>query len=73
MLDYDKALREREYDNKRKSITGRELKTISPADLEPNEILQRIRKENYNKDKFQYSPMYQNLIEQYYKLLDGKK
>ena len=74
MLDFDKALREREYDKKRKSVTGKELKVTSPADLEPNELQERIRKENYNKDKFRYTPMYQNLIEQYYKLLeDGKK
>jgi hypothetical protein len=73
MLDFDKAMREREYDKKRKSVTGKELKVTSPADLEPNQIQDRIRKENYNKDKFRYTPMYQNLIEQYYKLLEGGK
>ena len=73
MLDYDKSVREREYDNTRKSKTGVEKQVVSPAELSDDQVRARIRKENFNKDKFQYTPTYQNLIEEYYRLLDGKK
>lgn len=73
MLDFDKAMREREYDNKRKAITGVDRPRVSPAELPPDQLRERIRKENYSKDKYQYAPLYQNLIEEYYKLLDEKR
>ncbi len=73
MLDFDKAMREREYDNKRKATTATERPRVSPAELPPDQLRERIRKENYSKDKYQYAPLYQNLIEEYYKLLDERR
>lgn len=73
MLEYDKAMRQREFDNKRKSKTGQDIERKSPAELEAAELLERIRRENYKKDKYEYAPMYQKLIDEYYKLLNEQK
>jgi hypothetical protein len=72
MLDFDKSMRERELDEKRKSTTARERKNASPAELSEEQLRQRVRREYFNKDKYQYTPTYQELIDQYYKLLDSK-
>ncbi|MCS6905997.1 MAG: DUF4175 family protein [Bacteroidia bacterium] len=72
MLDFDKSMREREWDEKRRSTTARERKVASPAELTEEQLKQRVRKEYFNKDKYQYTPTYQELIDQYYKLLDNK-
>jgi hypothetical protein len=72
MLDFDKAMREREYENKRRSNTGKDVVRNSPAELSAEEMQRKIRKESYNKARYRYTPAYQNLIDQYYKLLDEK-
>jgi hypothetical protein len=73
MLDYDKALREQEYDNKRQSRTGIDQQRRSPADLSDEELRQRIRREQFSREKYLYTPGYQQLIDRYYQLLDQAK
>ena len=70
MLDFDKAMRQREYDNKRKGKTARDLDKTPPAELTREELEKRIREEQISRSKFQYSPSYRKLIDDYYRLLD---
>ncbi|MCS7086048.1 MAG: hypothetical protein NZ534_08240, partial [Bacteroidia bacterium] len=49
MLDFDKAMREREYENKRRSNTGKDILRDSPPELSQEEMQKKIRKESYSK------------------------
>lgn len=69
LLDFDKSVREREFDDKRESNTGKEDYQRSTKDLELDKIKQRIRTEIFNSTKFQYTPEYKDLIDQYFKLI----
>jgi len=70
MLDFDKAMREQEFDETRESTTGDELDKVPPADLKPDQLQQIIRKEQYNKSKYPYTPAYQSLIDKYYEIIN---
>lgn len=70
MLDYDKSMREREYEDQRKGRTAEERKVNSPAQLTQEELQQRIRKELYFKNKYEYSRTYKQLIEEYFNILE---
>lgn len=71
LLQADKSVREREYDNKRESKTGRELDKVSPEELSLEEYKRRLRQELLKSNKLEYSNDFIILIEQYYKKLEG--
>lgn len=72
MLDYDKAMREREFDNQREGQQASDYENTPPAELEEEELEQRIRREQFSRNKYRYTPTYRDLIDQYYQLL-GKQ
>lgn len=69
MLDFDKSVREREFDEKRESNSGKENYQHSTKELDVEKIKQRIRNEIFNTTKFQYTPEYKELIDQYFRLV----
>jgi hypothetical protein len=71
MLDYNKSMRQREFSKKRKGETGEDKNQTPPAQLDQEELKQRIRREQFSRSKFQYTPTYRRLIEEYYQLLDN--
>jgi hypothetical protein len=73
MLDFDKAMREQEYDKQRQGRKPGEFERTNPAELAPELLQERIRREQFNRNQFQYAPAYREMIEQYYKLLNGDK
>lgn len=70
MLDYDKAMRQQEYDKQREGTTAKQQPKPSADELSPEELQQRIRRENYNRNQLPYAPAYQQLIDKYYQILD---
>lgn len=69
MLDYDKAMREREFEEKRKSNTGNEQAGQRPEDWDAQQQEQSLRKEQLQRGLFRYAPAYQGLIDSYYNYL----
>lgn len=66
MLDYDKSIRQRDLDNKRQSKTGNDVIRNSPFgnyDINSNIF---INKENIYRSKYNYSKIYQQIIDNYY-------
>ncbi len=70
LLQADKAVRQRELDDKRESTTGRELDKISPEELSLEEYKNKIRQELLKSNKLEYSPDFMILIERYFKKLE---
>jgi hypothetical protein len=70
MLDYDRAMREREYENRREGRSANQPDNTPPAELEPEQLRQRMRREQFGSPKYRYTPTYRQLIDQYYQLLE---
>jgi chromosome segregation ATPase len=70
MLDFDKSMRERELDEKRKGTTAQDKEKKTPATLTEPEIKDRLRKELYNSKQYQYSRLYKSLIEDYFNIME---
>jgi hypothetical protein len=71
LLQADKSVREREWDNKRESKTGLAQEKKSPEELSREEYENKIRQEMLKSNKLEYSSDFIILIEQYYKKLEG--
>ncbi|WNJ15916.1 DUF4175 family protein [Pontibacter sp. G13] len=71
LLQADRSVREREFDNKRESKTGRTQNMVSPDDLSLEEYKHKIRQELLKSNKLEYSSDFIILIEQYFKMLEG--
>ncbi|MEM7658354.1 MAG: hypothetical protein AAF399_19665 [Bacteroidota bacterium] len=71
LLQAEKAVRERELDDKRESKTAREFDKKSPEELSLEEYKNKIRQELLKSNKLEYSSDFLILIEQYYKKLEG--
>ncbi|MCS7073662.1 MAG: hypothetical protein NZ108_04260, partial [Bacteroidia bacterium] len=72
MLDFDKAVREQDQETRRESKSAKQRENPSPQELNLQEMIRKIRKEQLNQGKLQYTNDYQQLIDQYYKYLDSK-
>ncbi|MCE3007625.1 MAG: hypothetical protein LW884_04645 [Bacteroidetes bacterium] len=70
MLDFDKSIREREFEEQREGKTAFEDERVPPQQLSQDELQQRIRKELYYKNKYEYTRSYRQLIESYFNLLE---
>lgn len=70
MLDFDKSMRERELDEKRKGTSAQDKEKKAPAALTEPEIKDRLRKELYNSKQYQYSRLYKSLIEDYFNIME---
>ena len=72
MLDASKSMHERDYEQKRKSVSGTPTAGKRPAELDP-ELLnekQRFREDLINALQQGYSRDYQELIKKYFELLE---
>ena len=72
MLDASKSMHERDYEQKRKSVSGTPTTGKRPAELDP-ELLnekQRFREDLINALQQGYSRDYQELIKKYFELLE---
>jgi hypothetical protein len=70
LLQADKSVREREYEEKRESKTGKKIDMKSPEELSKEEYRNKIRQELLKSNKLEYSNDFIILIEQYYKKLE---
>lgn len=71
LLDSFKSVREKEeFENSRKSNTGREEERIAPDKLELDEYKNKIRQELLKSNQLEYSNDFIILIEKYFKLLE---
>jgi len=70
MLQADRSVREREYDNKRESRTAEKQDKRSPDELTLEEYKNKIRQELLKSNKLEYSNDFIILIEQYFKKLE---
>ena len=71
MLDANKAVREKEeFENRRESITGREIDRNSPDELSIDQFKNMIRQELLKSNQLEYTNDFINLIEKYYKMLE---
>lgn len=74
MLQADKAVKERELDDKRESNTGKDLEHKVPESLTKEEYKNKLRQELLKTSKMEYSSDFIYLIEQYFKKIEeGKK
>jgi len=71
LLQADKSVRERELDDKRESNTAKDLDKKAPEQLTQEEYKNKIRQELLKTSKMEYSGDYIQLIEEYFKRLDG--
>lgn len=71
LLQADKSLREREYDDERESKTAKALEQRAPDSLTKEEYRNRIRQELLKSNQLEYSNDFIILIEQYFKKLEG--
>lgn len=69
MLESDKALQERNEEEKREGKTADEILRTTPPELTLEELEKQIRKRLNNPDFTKYSDDYQRLIEKYFELL----
>ncbi len=70
LLQADKSIREREFENKRESKTGRSYDQKAPDDLTLEEYKNKIRQELLKSNKLEYSSDFIILIEEYFKKLE---
>ncbi len=70
LLQADRSIREREFDNKRESRTARELDQKAPDQLTLEEYKNKIRQELLKSNKLEYNNDFIILIEQYFKKLE---
>ena len=73
MLQADKAVKERELDEKRESNSGRELDHKAPEQLSQEEYKNKLRQELLKTNKLEYSGDFIYLIEQYFKKIEGNR
>ena len=73
LLQADKSVREREYEEKRESNTGKDLDHKAPAQLTQEEYKNKLRQELLKTSKLEYSSDFIYLIEQYFKKIEGNK
>jgi len=66
MLDYDKAVREREFDEQRKSNSGKELAGQRPDTWDVETKDRALRQEQLQQGQFLYHQAYQQFIDDYY-------
>lgn len=71
LLQADKSVRERDWDEKRESNTGKNQTRKSPDELTEEELKNRIRQELLKSNKLEYTGDFINLIERYYKKLES--
>ena len=71
LLQADRSIRERDWDKKRESKSGRELEQADPDALSQEELKNRIRQELLKSNKLEYSNDFIILIEKYFKKLEG--
>jgi hypothetical protein len=72
LLEAEKAEREREYDEKRKSEEGKELKKRLPPNLEEYLQQRKAEIEEYKTVSPDVKPYYKKLINEYYKKAGNK-
>ena len=70
LLQADQSIREREYENKRESKTGRNYDQKAPEELTLEEYKNKIRQELLKSNKLEYSSDFIILIEEYFKKLE---
>lgn len=70
LLDFDKAMRKREFDDQRRGKTGEQIEKLPPNSLSPEQLLERMRREQIRQQNLRYSRTYQNLIDSYYNRLE---
>lgn len=73
LLQADKSVREREYEEKRESNTGKDLDHKAPEQLTQEEYKNKLRQELLKTSKMEYSSDFIYLIEQYFKKIEGNK
>lgn len=71
LLQADRSMREREWDKKRESQTGRNPEQASPEELSLDEMKNKIRQELLKSNQLEYSNDFIILIEKYFKKLEG--
>lgn len=69
LLEASRSMQERGQDKKREGKTAEQLLRESPADLPPNERLERLRKDLIRALETGYSSDYQALIRRYFEIL----
>ncbi|TYP95609.1 hypothetical protein LX73_0924 [Fodinibius salinus] len=73
MLSAQKAVQERGKEKRREATTAEEMRKSTPSDLTIEELQQRIRKMLNDPDYTKFTDDYQQLVEQYFKLLKEQK
>jgi hypothetical protein len=73
LLEHEKAEREREYDNKRKSETATEKQRRMPPSLEEYLKKREAEIEMFKTVNPSLKPYYKNLVEEYYKSIKSEK
>jgi hypothetical protein len=73
LLEHEKAERQREYDNKRKSETAQEKERKLPPSLEEYIKKREAEIEQFKTVNPSLKPYYKTLVEEYYKSLKGAK
>jgi hypothetical protein len=69
MLDYDKALRERELEERRESQTGQDQVAPNQTPYKTDEEKERLLRDQLNRRRLQYNGFYQRLSDDYFDLL----
>lgn len=69
MLEAEKAQKEREYDEKRKSTEAQEIKKVIPPSLEKYIQERKAQLEEYKYVSPEMKPYYKKLVDEYYKRL----
>ncbi len=69
MLEAEKAIQERDEEERREGKSGKDFERVSPPDITLEELEKQIQKRLNDPNFSKYSPDYQQLIERYFELL----
>lgn len=72
LLDYEKSLREKEEDTKRKSDSAEEQLAERPESWKQEEYVKRVEQERLRQRRLRYAPYYQGIIDSYFLSLQPK-